>query len=440
MTQRWTVMASAAFVSIAALHGMAFGGLQSRALDGLRRGIELVEEGDHGQAITVLENATIELEAIGDAPTDIARAYFYVGIARMNIVGEDEALFAFREAQQRDPGFRPSEARFPRDVIDLWERARTMQPEPDLLAGVEPAGTLTVISEPRGATVYVAGELRGEAPVDVSGLAADNHRVTIIMEGYAPYTNVVALAPGLPELVEVELERQAGAGWWRWAALAGGGAAGTLLLLPSNEPPVAKIGSITPDFGTGMAGLTEYRFSSSSSDPDSDPLTHTWRFGDGSSSTGATTTHIYETPGNYTVDLSVDDGKESADTSGMVNVSHNLDGAQFASPPFELRDVEERIQVFLRFSGGSTLMGSVRFVGGIYGQESARGTISSSNQFVCPCDVEFRSSSVQLVGTLASGANTIVASMTVVSTFTDSEGNQTDFRDDVGGLSFERQQ
>ena len=206
-------------------------------------------------------------------------------------------MFAFREAQRRDPGFRPPVGRVPLRAMELWEQARAMGLEPELLPGIETAGTLTVLTEPRGATVYVAGQLRGEAPVEVSGLAADNHRVTIIMDGYATYTNVVALAPGLPELVEVELERQGGGGWWRWAAIAGGGAAATALLLPRNEPPVPVL-NISPS-GTGMAGLTEYVFDGSgSSDPNSgDRLTYSWDFGDGSRASGARATHLYDAPG-----------------------------------------------------------------------------------------------------------------------------------------------
>ena len=441
MTQRGTLMFAVALVSIAASHGMAWGELQNRALEGLAQGIELVEDGDYNQAIATLENATIELEAIGASPTDVARAYFYVGIARLFVLEtEDEAMFAFREAQQRDPELRPSVSEFPRRVVDLWEQAEAMEPEPDLLAGIAPAGTLTVITEPQGATVYVAGEMRGEAPVEVSGLAADNHRVTIIMDGYATYTNVVALAPGLPELVDVELERQAGAGWWKWAAVAGGGAAAAALLVPRNEPPVARLGSITPQ-GTGMAGLTEYRFSSASSDPDGDTLTYSWNFGDGSSSSGATATHVYETPGSYTVRLTVSDGKESADASNMVTVSHNLDGAEFVGPSnLTLTGSDVRLGAYFRLTGRSTLGGTIGLTGDIRASRTVSGTLSSSNRFVCPCEIELRSNAIRLLeGVVESGANTITGVLEIDFSYTDDSGQRRTTTIPWSGVTFQRQ-
>jgi outer membrane protein OmpA-like peptidoglycan-associated protein len=51
---------------------------------------------------------------------------------------------------------------------------------------------------------------------------------------------------------------------------------------------------------------------SASSDPDGDPLSYTWDFGDGtppSKTTFARTTHSYARIGNYTARITVDDGK-----------------------------------------------------------------------------------------------------------------------------------
>ena len=76
----------------------------------------------------------------------------------------------------------------------------------------EATATLTVITEPVAATVYVAGRPRGETPVEVAGLPAGDHRVTIVKEGYINNSRVVALAPNQAERLNVALTASAGGG------------------------------------------------------------------------------------------------------------------------------------------------------------------------------------------------------------------------------------
>ena len=52
---------------------------QQDALDALREGVRLVEEGDYRAATEVLEAAAAALEANRAAPRDRARSWFYVG-------------------------------------------------------------------------------------------------------------------------------------------------------------------------------------------------------------------------------------------------------------------------------------------------------------------------------------------------------------------------
>lgn len=55
------------------------------------------------------------------------------------------------------------------------------------------AGTLTVITQPAGATVYVDDRLAGRSPVDVPNLSRGEHEVRMVRDGYVTQTRDVRL-------------------------------------------------------------------------------------------------------------------------------------------------------------------------------------------------------------------------------------------------------
>jgi YVTN family beta-propeller protein len=79
-----------------------------------------------------------------------------------------------------------------------------------------------------------------------------------------------------------------------------------------NLRPTAVI-SASPLSGT--APLLVSFDGTASSDPEGDPLTYSWNFGDGSSGTGALVDHSYTAAGNYTVRLTVQDGNGGSGTA-----------------------------------------------------------------------------------------------------------------------------
>jgi PKD repeat protein len=86
---------------------------------------------------------------------------------------------------------------------------------------------------------------------------------------------------------------------------------------PGNTPPIASAGGPY----SGVAGTTLIQFSGSGSDPDGDPISFTWHFGDDTTASGMMPTHTYSTAGNYTVELVVEDdrgGRTSAVTSAEI--------------------------------------------------------------------------------------------------------------------------
>lgn len=102
-----------------------------------------------------------------------------------------------------------------------------------------------------------------------------------------------------------------------------------------NHIPVANAGS---DKTKGVEPLSINFTSAGSLDPDGDPLTYFWDFGDGTSSANENPTKIYEERGTYTAQLTVSDGLNSAQAipiviqvglAPQVTIASPLDGANY---------------------------------------------------------------------------------------------------------------
>ncbi len=83
---------------------------------------------------------------------------------------------------------------------------------------------------------------------------------------------------------------------------------------PANRAPV-------PSFTTSCTGLTCSFDADATTDPDNDPLSYAWNFGDGATGTGVTASRTYATAGDRTVTLTVDDGTTTAQTTRTVSPS-----------------------------------------------------------------------------------------------------------------------
>ena len=81
-----------------------------------------------------------------------------------------------------------------------------------------------------------------------------------------------------------------------------------------NDPPVADAGS---DQNVVVNDNVTF-YGSGSDDIDGTITDYSWVFGDGNSGTGSTTTHTYETAGEYTVELTVTDNDESTGTDTAI--------------------------------------------------------------------------------------------------------------------------
>ena len=92
-----------------------------------------------------------------------------------------------------------------------------------------------------------------------------------------------------------------------------GGTHAVLWTIAANRTPTANPGGPHEGRKKKEAILFDGR---ASSDPDGDPLTFVWDFGDGSpTATGATPSHVYDQMGHYTVKLTVSDGRGGTSTA-----------------------------------------------------------------------------------------------------------------------------
>ena len=88
----------------------------------------------------------------------------------------------------------------------------------------------------------------------------------------------------------------------------GTGSVKRIVYTPGNGTPIARIQA---DPTSGPAPLDVSFIGSGSSDPDDDPLTYSWDFGDGATSSEANPSHAYPA-GNYTAQLTVTDPSGSS--------------------------------------------------------------------------------------------------------------------------------
>jgi PKD repeat protein len=133
----------------------------------------------------------------------------------------------------------------------------------------------------------------------------------------------------------------------------GGGGGGGGTTNASNGPPTATF-TFSPGSPVLMGG-TVVQFSANGADPNGDPITFTWNFGDGSTASGQNVSHVFGTAGSLNVVLTASDSRGAQTTTQNPMVVRSLTGRWV--------DADPRFQVDFVHNSGSGFTGSVSVSG-----------------------------------------------------------------------------
>jgi len=128
-----------------------------------------------------------------------------------------------------------------------------------------------------------------------------------------------------------------------------GGSIRRIQYTSGNQAPTAVI-SATPLSGPAPLSVT---FSSGgSSDPDGDPITYSWNFGDGGTSTQANPSHPYGSTGTFTAVLTVTDSKGAFSKAQVLITAGNSAPTAFIDTP--AATLQWQVGQSITFSGHAT--------------------------------------------------------------------------------------
>lgn len=160
-------------------------------------------------------------------------------------------------------------------------------------------------------------------------------------------------------------------------ALAGGGSSNDAPASNTTTPPTVSL-SVAPS-GTGMANLTSYTFTAAGT-----ATSFTWNFGDGSTGSGASVTHVFAAGGAFAVTVTGQSGGLSATANASVTVTPDMAGAW--AGPFNNRNA------VIQFNPvRSQLQANDLSLTGTYSDQFDGGSIDGvlGGNGVCPCDLRF---------------------------------------------------
>ncbi|MGH7680381.1 MAG: PKD domain-containing protein, partial [Candidatus Eiseniibacteriota bacterium] len=205
----------------------------------------------------------------------------------------------------------------------------------DRLVVLHNRGTFIPVDRPPVVTAPEAVDARAgsRVQIDVSASDPDGDAIKTLS------ADLTTLPPGNDAAFTVGADRASGSLAWTTQAadvgtysirfVAGNSQSGFanthIEVRPENRPPVADAGGPY----TGVVDVPVAFDGSGSSDPDGDPLSMSWEFGDGATASGAQPLHAYRAAGDYPVTLHVGDGRLSSSGSAVATIGTLLPARVF---------------------------------------------------------------------------------------------------------------
>jgi hypothetical protein len=168
----------------------------------------------------------------------------------------------------------------------------------------------------------------------------------------------------------------------------------------SNGNPTA---SMTASETAAIMGATAVTFTASGSDPNGDALSYSWNFGDGTTGSGASVSHVFNAAGTFNVVVTASDGKGgSATASGSVS-ARSLAGiwsSQARAWNFEIQHVGGQITGKLLGFKNVTYASQPPLAGTVKSPRAVAFDVPGGLSFVGTANA----AGTQLTGTLSEGS------------------------------------
>ncbi len=183
--------------------------LAKRAREKLARGQKFMASLKPGKAIKQLSGALRILRAIFPGLKNLSsleRAHLMLGMTYQALGKGRQAEHEYRMVLLLNPSRKLDETTVNPVVVEKFEKVRQR-----LVTSMK--GSISLISKPQGARVYMDGRAVGFTPVTIPGVYPGEHYFSIVAGGYKTWFGVLRLKPGGLEKREVFLQEGQRIGW-----------------------------------------------------------------------------------------------------------------------------------------------------------------------------------------------------------------------------------